>query len=208
MIPFSALFPWKVFSARMLGFAMACLLVSGSFATAATFTFNPGHTEVRFFWSHAGVSEQSGEWGSVSGSVEFDENNVEATSVSVTIQVDSVNTGFSRLDEDFLSERLFDAANYPEITFVSTGAVKTGPKTVRVTGDLTIKGITKPLILDVELVHYGPHPLGQFMQSFEGTWLGIRAVGTLIRSEFGVGFGAPINSDKIRLEISTELQPN
>lgn len=192
---------------RIFGMALACVLVFGASAAAATYSFHPGHTEVRFYWNHAGVSEQSGEWGSVTGFVEFDQENLEATTVSVTIRADSVNTGVSRLDEDFRSERFFDAVKYPEITFASTNTTQTGPKSVRVTGDLTIKGITRPLVLDVDLVHFGDHPLGQFSQSYTGTWLGIRATGTLIRSEFGVGFGAPLNSDRIRLEISTEMKP-
>ena len=188
--------------------ALACIMAFYASATAATYSFHPGHTEVRFYWSHAGVSEQSGEWTIVTGSVEFDQDNLEATTVSVTIQADSVNTGVSRLDDDLRSERFFDTASYPEITFVSTGTTQTGLNSVRVTGDLTIKGITHPLVLDVDLVHFGDHPMGQFSPTFEGKWLGIRATGTLIRSAFGVGFGAPLNSDRIRLEISTEMKPD
>ncbi len=198
---------WKEIGMRNPCLAMACILAFGAPATAATYSFHPGHTEVRFYWSHAGVSEQSGEWGTVTGSVEFDQDNFGATTVSVTIQADSVNTGVSRLDDDLRSERFFDTAEYPEITFVSTGATQTGPKSVRVTGNLTIKGITHPLMLDVDLVHFGGHPIGQFSPTFEGKWLGIRATGTLIRSAFGVGFGAPLNSDQIRLVISTEMKP-
>ncbi len=197
---------WKEIGMRIPCLAMACILAFGAPATAATYSFHPGHTEVRFYWNHAGVSEQSGEWGTVTGSVGFDPDNIEATTVSVTIQADSVNTGVSRLDDDFRSERFFDTAEDPEITFVSTGTTQTGPKSVRVTGDLTIKGITHPLILDVDLVHFGDHPLGQFSPSFAGKWLGIRATGTLMRRAFGVGFGAPLTSDQIWLEISTEMQ--
>lgn len=204
---FETLRLWKEINMRVLGLAMACILAFGASATAATYGFHPGHTEVRFYWNHAGVSEQSGEWGTVTGSVGFDPDNIEATTVAVTIQADSINTGVSSLDDAFRSERFFDTADYPEITFVSTGATRTGPKSVRVTGDITIKGITHPLILDVDLVHFGDHPLGQFSASFEGKWLGIRATGTLMRSAFGVGFGAPLTSDQIRLEISTEMQP-
>jgi polyisoprenoid-binding protein YceI len=132
---------------RIPGLAIACILAFGASAAAATYSFHPGHTEVRFYWHHAGVSEQSGEWGTVTGSVEFDPENIEATTVSVTILTDSINTGVSRLDDHLRSERFFDTAEYPEITFVSTGATQTGPKSVHVTGDLTIKGITHPLIL-------------------------------------------------------------
>ena len=186
---------------RILGLAIVCILAFGASAIAATYGFHPGHTEVRFYWNHAGVSEQSGEWGAVTGSVGFDPDNIEATTVSVTIRADSINTGVSRLDNELRGARFFDTAAYPEITFVSTGATRTGPNSVRVTGDLTIKGNTHPLVLDVDLVHFGDHPLGQFSSSYEGKWLGISATGTLMRSDFGVGFGAPLISDQIRLEI-------
>lgn len=192
---------------RLLRYLLVFILASTASASAASYKFYEGHTEVRFYWSHAGLSEQSAEWDSVQGKVEFDPDNIEATTVSVTIEADSISTGFARLDSDLGSERFFDVANNPQITFVSTSVARTAEKSVRVTGDLTIKGITRPLVLDVDLVHYGVNPLIQFSDTFAGDWLGIRATGTLLRSEFGVGFAAPLNSDTIRLEISSELQP-
>ena len=92
------------------------------------------------------------------------------------------------------------------ITFVSTDVEQTGDKTAKVTGDLTIKGITKPLTLDVEVVHLGEHPVGQYIDYYKGQWLGIRATGKLTRSEWDVGYGAPLTSDEITLEISSEMQ--
>ncbi len=78
---------------------------------------------------------------------------------------------------------------------------------MRVSGDLTIKETTKPITLDVTLMHIGKHPVAEFLpQFYGGEWLGIEATGTLIRSDFGVGFGAPLTSDHIRLEISIEMQ--
>jgi polyisoprenoid-binding protein YceI len=187
--------------------AIAGALMVAAPAAAATYGLDAGHTEVRFYWDHAGVSEQSGEWGDVSGTVEFDPENIEATSISVTIKAASISTGFGPLDDHLRSGDFFEVEAHPEITFVSTGAVKTGPESVRLTGDLTIKETTKPVTLDVTLTHMGPHPVGQFLpEYYGGEWLGVRATGTLIRSEFGVGFGAPLTSDHILLDISTELK--
>ena len=194
---------------RSLGNPIAGLLLAGLVAApagAATYKFDPGHTEVRAVWDHAGVSEQSARWGKVDGTIDFDPDNVGATTVSVTIDAASVNSGVQKLDQHLQSADFFEVETYPEITFESTEVIKTGPESVRVIGDLTIKETTRPMAFDVELVHRGDHPLGQFMDRFKGEWLGIRASGELLRSEFGVGFGAPMVSDLIRLEISTEMQ--
>lgn len=187
-----------------LGLLGAALVVAP--LEAATYRLDPPHTEVRFTWNHAGVSAQSGVWTDLEGSVEFDPDNPEATEVSVTIQAASLNTGVGALDNHLRSADFFEVESYPEISFESTGVTRTGPDMVRVVGDLTIKGTTRPLALDVELVHQGAHPLGQFMERFEGEWLGIRATGTLLRSAFDVGFGAPLVSDLIRLDIASEMK--
>ena len=176
-------------------------------AEPSTYAFNQGHTEVRFYWDHAGVSEQSGEWEAVSGSVTFDPDNIEATKVSVTIDPNSISTGFVPLDDHLKSADFFEVETFPEITFASTDVVQTGPQSVRVVGDLTIKETTLPVTMDVDLTHLGAHPVGEFLpQYYGGDWMGVEATGTLIRSAFGIGFGAPLTSDHIRLEISTEMQ--
>ncbi len=191
---------------RRLGFAIVAALLLPASADAAAWKFDQGHTEVRVYWDHAGFSEQAAEWTRVDGTVELDPENVEAAKVSVTIDASSVNSGVEALDEDLKSERFFEVESYPEITFESTRVIKTGADSVRVIGDLTIKDTTRPFTLDVELVRMGAHPLAQFIERFEGEWLGIRATGTLLRSDFGVGFGAPITSDLVRLEIVTEMK--
>ena len=191
---------------RTLVYALAGAVMICAQASAGTYLSNAGHTDVRFYWDHAGVSQQSGEWTGVEITVEFDRDDIEATKVAVTIKADSIFTGSSRQEDDMRSERFFDTATHPEITFVSTGVVRTGEKSVRVTGDLTIKGTTKPLTLEVELVHIGDHPVGPFIPTFEGEWLGLRATATILRSDFGVGLGAPLTSDQVRLEIATEMK--
>ena len=186
----------------------ACALTLGFAAPASadTYHLDPGHTDVRFFWNHAGVSEQSGRWDGVSGTVEFDKSDVGATSVAVTIKADSVNTGVPKLDEHLISADFFETSAHPEISFKSTGAIQNSAQGLQLTGDLTIKGNTKPIVLNVELVHEGPHPLGAFIPYYEGEWLGIRAKGTILRSDFGVGKFAPLTSDKIELVINSEMR--
>ena len=186
--------------------ALAGALATSAPALAESYHLDPGHTDVRFFWNHAGVSEQSGRWDGVSGTVDFDKDNVGATAVSVTIKADSVNTGVQKLDEHLISADFFETSSHPEISFTSTGAVQTSAQGLQLTGDLTIKGNTKPIVLNVELVHMGPHPLGAFIPYYEGEWMGIRATGSILRSEFGVGKFAPLTSDRIDLVINSEMR--
>ena len=183
----------------------ASLFVSAP-AFAGTFHLEPDHTDVRFFWDHAGVSEQSGRWDSIKGTVDFDKEDVTATKVDVTIQAASVNTGVEALDKHLSNADFFEVDKYPEIKFVSTGATQISASGLQIQGELTIKDTTKPMTLDVQLIHEGKHPLGAFVTHYEGDWIGIRAEGSILRSEFGVGMFAPLTSDRIRLVINTEMR--
>ncbi len=183
----------------------ACLFIATP-ALADTFHLDPGHTDVRFFWDHAGVSEQSGRWDKVVGTVDFDKDDKDATKVSVTIESSSINTGVEGLDKHLRSKDFFEVEEHPEISFVSTGVKQISASGLQVEGDLTIKGTTKPITLDVELVHQGEHPLGAFIPYYEGEWMGIKATGSILRSDFGVGMFAPLTSDRIRLVINSEMK--
>ena len=188
---------------------IAAALVSLSFSGAAfadVYKMDPGHTEVRFYWNHAGLTEQSGEWGKVDGEIEFDRDNIEATKVTIEIDAASIDTGVADLDKHLRSADFFDVEKHPKITFVSTSAKQTGAKSVLVTGDLSIKDTTNPVEVDVELVFEGENPLGGFFDYYKGEWIGVHASGTLVRSDFGVGMFAPLTSDRIRLEIATEMR--
>lgn len=178
----------------------------GSTGFAAEYKLDPGHTEVRFYWDHAGLTEQSGEWGEVNGTIIFDPENVEATSVSLEIPAASVDTGVTGLDDHLKSADFFEAETYPTITFQSTGVKQASANSVVLTGDLTVKDNTKPIELDVELTFQGQHPLGGFFEYYQGEWIAIEATGTLLRSDFGVGKFAPLTSDRIRLEIAAEMR--
>jgi polyisoprenoid-binding protein YceI len=191
---------------RRLLLAVAALAAFAAPAWAETYHLDPGHTDVRFFWNHAGVSEQSGRWDGVSGTADFSKDALGDTKISVTIKADSINTGVTPLDEHLKNADFFEVSAHPEITFTSTGAVQTGPMNLQITGDLTIKGVTKPVTLNAELVHEGKHPLGAFIPYYEGEWLGVKATGDILRSDFGLGMFAPLTSDHIRIVINTEMR--
>lgn len=184
----------------------AASLLASAPAFADPFQLDPGHTDVRFFWDHAGVSEQSGRWDKVKGTVDFDDADAAATKVEVTIEAGSINTGVEGLDKHLRSADFFEVEKHPEIKFVSTGATQISASGLKIEGELTIKDTTKPITLDVEMVHKGKHPLGAFIPHYEGEWVGIRAEGSILRSEFGVGMFAPLTSDRIRLVINSEMR--
>ncbi len=190
----------------MLKTAFAFLFLLSAPVFGASFELDPGHTEVRFIWSHGDVSEQSGKWGDVSGTVEFDRAAPEAIAANITLKSDSAVTGVGKLDDHLASSSFFKPKQYPEITFVSTGFTANSDTTGTMTGDLTIVGKTVEIVLDVTLTHEGEHPLGKRIKFFRGNWLGIKATSELKRSDWGLNFLAPLLSDEIRLEISAEMR--
>lgn len=190
----------------MLKTLFAFLFFCAAPVYAATFELDPGHTEIRFIWSHGGVSTQSGKWADVSGSVNFDRTDPGNINANVTIKSNSAVTGVQQLDDHLGSSSFFKPRNYPEITFVSNTFTPTSDTTGTMTGDLTIVGIKKPVTLDVTLTHEGEHPLGKRIKFFAGNWLGIKASGELKRSDWGLDFLAPLLSDEISIEISAEMR--
>ncbi len=185
---------------------LAAFLFVSAPAMAETFHLEKSHTDIRFFWDHAGVSEQSGRWNTLEGTVKFDEEDAAATKVEVKIDAASVNTGVEGLDKHLRNADFFEVDKYPEIKFVSTSATQVSANGLKVEGDLTIKDTTKPITLDVKLIHKGAHPLGKFIPHYEGDWIGIKAEGTILRSDFGVGMFAPLTSDRVRLVINSEMK--
>jgi len=173
---------------------------------AATYELDPGHTEIRFIWNHANVSDQSGKWGDVSGSVNFDREKPGETSARITIKSDSAITGVAELDKHLASGSFFKPKDHPEITFISTSFEQTGETTGILSGELTIVGKSNPVALDVTLTHEGEHPLGKRIRFFRGNWLGVKATGTFKRSDWGLNFLAPLLSDEIRIEVQAEMR--
>ncbi|MBT2130411.1 YceI family protein [Aliiroseovarius lamellibrachiae] len=182
------------------------LLALSTAATAEIYKFDPGHTEIRFTYNHAGLSDQNGQWKIIDGEVDFDANDIAATKVSVTVDAASIDTGVGPLDEHLKSGDFFDVENFPTITFTSTGVEQTSDDSVTLVGDLTIKEITKPITMSFKLNHQGAHPLGDFFDYYKGDWIGVQGTGEMLRSDFGVGMFAPVTSDEVTLSISAEMR--
>ncbi|MFV1463811.1 MULTISPECIES: YceI family protein [unclassified Phaeobacter] len=183
---------------------LAALAIMTGAAAAATYKTDPGHTEVRVGWNHAGVSMQHGEFTAVSGTLELDPADPETASVTAAIATDSFFSGVEALDQHAKSPDFLDAGTYPEITFTSTGVKLTGEDTAEITGDLTLHGVTKPVVLEARLTHLGAHPVGQFFDYYKGDWVAFSASGTIDPADFGVGSSIPVG--QLTIEIDTELK--
>lgn len=177
--------------------AIAASLVTTAFAAPETYQIDPTHTAPRFEYSHFGYSNQIHRFDKTSGSVTIDRA-AKTGSVDVTIDTTSVNTGYDTFNEHIQGPDFFDTANYPTITFKSTKVTFEGDKPATVEGNLTIKGVTKPVTLKVTSFHAMPHPI------IKKDAIGANATATIKRSEFNAGKYAPYVSDEVTLLIALE----
>jgi polyisoprenoid-binding protein YceI len=176
--------------------AFALIAQAPAFA-ADTYTLEPTHTSVTFQYTHFGFSHPTGKFMNAVGEVTLDDATPANSSVEVSFAIAGVNTGVPALDEHLKSADFFDAAQFPTATFKSTRVEPTGATTARVTGDLTIHGVTKPVTLDVTLNQKGPNMMKKITAGFT-------ARGTINRSDFGIGKYVPAVSDQIDLYIEAE----
>lgn len=181
---------------------MVALPSAGAFA-AETYYADQGHTEVRFGWNHAGVSLQNGEFTTTKATLVLDPDNVEQSTLNVTIDATSVSSGFVPLDDHLKSKDFLEVETYPEITFVSTSVTRTGDTTADVVGDLTIHGVTKPVTLKTTLTHRGEHPLGSVIDYYKGQWVAFSATTEIDHQAFNVG---SFSTGPISIEIVTEMK--
>lgn len=180
-------------------FVFAALFVAGFAQAAPTrYDLDARHTQVRFGWTHFGFSHMTGRFDQVQAQFQFDPQDPAKSSVVVDIPITGIDTGVPALDEHLKSADFFDATQYPTATFRSTRVDSVGPKALKVTGDLTLHGVTKPVVLDVTINQVGPYPMGGRASA------GFDASTTLRRSDWGIKAYVPNVSDEITLSISTE----
>ncbi|KGM50892.1 polyisoprenoid-binding protein [Lysobacter concretionis Ko07 = DSM 16239] len=170
---------------------------TAAFAAPVTYQMDPAHTDVIAQWSHFGFSNPSMHFGQADGVLVYDADNVAASSVQVTLPLSSMNSFTAKFDEHLRSADFFDAAKFPSASFKSTQVEAAGEGRLKVTGELTIKGITKPVVLDVTLNKVGENMMKQ-------PTIGFDAVTTIKRTDFDVGMYAPAVSDEVRIRITTE----
>lgn len=184
---------------KTLSFGLAVALASTvTLAAPVDYKIDPTHTATVFSWNHFGFSTSSANFSDIQGVIKVDNAKPANSSVNVTIPLSSVNTNVPALDKEFQQEAWFNAAKYPNITFKSTKVETKDKKHFKITGDLTVKGVTKPVVLDAVLNKQGEHPMAKVPA------IGFNATTSFNRSDFGLGNYVPNVGDKITVNITTE----
>ena len=176
--------------------------ISPAFAQVETWKIDPAHSSAQFAVRHLGISTVRGEFRKVSGSATYDPADPSKTSLEATIDATTVDTRVDMRDNDLRSPNFLDVQKYPTITFKSKRAESAGPGKMKIAGDLTIHGVTKEVVLDVD----GPSapvkdPKGNFH-------VGASASTTINRKDFGVNGAPSMVSDQISITIDAELVKN
>jgi polyisoprenoid-binding protein YceI len=164
-----------------------------------TWQIDPKHTAAQFSVRHLGISTVRGEFSRVSGTVQYDAANVAKSSILATIDVASVNTRVEARDNDLRSSHFFDVEKYPNITFQSKKVEAAGAGKLKVTGDLTMHGVTKEVVLDVD----GPNVAPKDQQGNQR--MGASATTKINRMDFGVSGAPGVAGDEITITIDIEM---
>jgi polyisoprenoid-binding protein YceI len=173
-------------------------LATPVFGTSNTYVLDASHSQIVFNYDHLGYSTSYGMFSGFDGEIDFNKADPAASSVNVSFPVRSMLTGWEARFEHFMSADFFAAADDEMVTFSSTGIEVTGDTTALITGDLTLNGVTKAVVLDAKLNQANTHPM-------EGKeWAGFDATTTILRSDFEVGAFAPFVSDAVEIMISIE----
>ena len=177
-------------------------------AQAQAWTIDPGHSAATFQVRHMVVSNVKGEFAGPIGTAIFDPNDLSTLRIDATIDARTINTRNADRDKDLRSDLFFDVAKYPRITFKSRRVVSQGPGKLRVTGDLTLHGITKPVTLDVE----GPTP--EITDIWGSRRIGATGTTTVDRRDFGLVYnrvlegGGAVVGDQVTIPLDVELTKN
>ena len=171
-------------------------------AAAAKYDIDPAHSSVIFTWDHFGFSHPSARFDKIDGSLLLDKADITKSSVSVTFPLEGIDTGVAKLDEHLKSPDFLDAAKYPSITFKSTKVEKVGENGLKITGDLTVHGVTKPVALNAKVNKIGLFEMGPFKAQAAG----FDAETVIKRSDFGVTKYVPNVSDDISVRITVDAK--
>lgn len=178
----------------------AVALAATAVAQAGTWQIDPKHTAAQFSVKHLGVSTVRGAFSKVSGSVTHDPSDPSKDSLEASIDTSSVDTRVEMRDNDLKSPHFFDVQKYPAITFKSKSVKSIGSGKLQMTGDLTMHGVTKEVVLDVD----GPSaPIKDPMGG--GQRIGASATTKINRQDFGISGAPGVVSDEITITIDTEL---
>lgn len=179
------------------------VLLSLAFAAttqAASYEIDANHTQVQFTYTHLGFSHLSARLNQASGRFDFDPAKPANSSIDVQIPMSSLSTGVPKLDTHLSSADFFEIAKFPTASFKSSKVTALGNNKLNVAGDLTIHGVTRPVVFAVTVNNIGVHPMRKTAAA------GFDATATIKRSDFGVGGMVPAVLDEVQLRISMEAQ--
>lgn len=176
----------------------AALTGTSALAAAEKYVLDASHSQILFSYDHLGFSTTWGMFSGFDGEIMFDQEDPAASSVTVSMPVRSMFTGWEGRFNHFMSDDFFGATEEDMVTFTSTAIEVTGDDTALITGDLTLNGITKSVVLDATLNQAADHPMEN------KPWAGFDASTTVLRSDFEVGAFAPFVSDEVEIRISIE----
>ena len=174
------------------------LLAAPAFAEPVAYDFDKSHANLSFTYNHLGYSTTDGRFGDWDGTLLIDKDTPANSSVEFTINIDSLDTFWADRDTHLKSPDFFDAAKFPQATFKSTQVEQTGENQLDVTGDLTLRGITKPVTLTVDVLALGDHPMAKKPAA------GFAVTTVLKRSDFGMDKFVPYVGDEVTVTFHTE----
>ena len=177
---------------------VGALLAAPAFAAPEAYKLDASHSQIVFSYNHLGFSTTTSMFSGFEGTISFDAEAPAASSVEVAFPVKTMLTGWQGRFDHFMTKDFFDAADDEMVTFKSTAIEVTGEKTAKITGDLTLNGVTKSVVLDAVLNQAGEHPMEK------KAWLGVRATTGLMRADYGLGMFAPYVSEEVPVSISIE----
>jgi polyisoprenoid-binding protein YceI len=190
---------------RILVLIISLALLAPLNAISATYNLDPFHSTIQFKVKHLMITNVTGVFEKFKGSVVIDEKDITKSKVEVSIEMPSINTNIAKRDEHLRGVDFFDVAKFPTMTFVSTRVEKVGPDKLKVTGNLTIKGVTKPVVLNVD------GPTGEIKSPQGDVKRGASATTSINRSDFGVSWskkldgGGVVVAEEVYISIDTEL---
>ncbi|MCW2274394.1 polyisoprenoid-binding protein [Rhodoblastus acidophilus] len=188
-----------VFAAALLAAAPA-LADSAKSVKAGTYTIDSPHSEVLFSVSHFGLSNFSGVLSGVEGTMKLDPAKPLDTQLEVSVATGTVSTPVDKLTGELRDPEWFDAAKFPKATFVSKKVTQTGAETADIAGELTLRGVTRPVTLHAKFVGAGLNPMKKVYT------VGFDATGVIKRTEFGVSKYAPMIGDEVTLTIHAAFE--
>ena len=170
---------------------------------AGAYVLDPSHSKVTWSVSHLGFSTYTGQFAGVQADLRLDPKNPRSSTLQATVQTASVGTLHSGLDAHLKNADFLDVAKHPTATFRSTRLDLVDRDTARITGDLTLRGVTKPVVIEADFTQGGVHPMDKsYTIGFDGK-------AKIKRSDFGVSYGLPMVGDEVTLHLAAEfkLQP-